>query len=101
MQASNYPPSKVADYCTLNGNDTETIFDLGYGLCANALSPAQLGKLRALTDKFSNDELDGMYNSFIEGDLIGAAKQAPKALDIEVPDRIWELAEQGCFSVLS
>ena len=94
MQASNYPPSKVAEYCSLNGNATESVFDLGYGLCANALSPAQLGKLRALTDEFSNDELDGMYNSFIEGDLIGAARQAPKALDIEVPDRIWELAGQ-------
>ena len=94
MQASNYPPSKVAEYCTLNGNETGTVFDLGYGLCANALSPQQLVKLKALTGEFSNDELDGMYNSFIEGDLIGAARQAPKAMDIEVPDRIWELAEQ-------
>ena len=80
MQASNYPPSKVAEYCSLNGNATESVFDLGYGLCANALSPAQLGKLRALTDEFSNDELDGMYNSFIEGDLIGAAKQGSNSI---------------------
>ena len=94
MQASNYPPSKVAEYCTLNNNATRTVFDLGYGLCAKALSPQHMAKLRALTDDFDNAELDGMYNSFIEGDLIGAARQAPKAMDIEVPDRIWELAEQ-------
>ena len=58
------------------------------------LTPEQLQKLHALTDKFSIEELGSMYNSLVSGDLIGVAKQALKALDLEVPDRFWELGEQ-------
>ena len=101
MQAKNYPPSKVADYCSINGEKTESIFDLGYGLCDKALNPEQKKKLHALTDEFSPEELDGMYNSFLSYidsgdsiDLILAAKQAPKALNIDVPDRVWELGQE-------
>jgi hypothetical protein len=38
--------------------------------------------------------MDEMYAKFVEGDIIGAASLAPKALDIDIPDRVWVLARQ-------
>ncbi len=92
FHAARYPPSRVAEYCAVNGQTFPKVFDIGYYVCENALTDDQLARLRRLTDELSNEELDGMYASFLEGDLVGAAKQGPAALDVEVPDRVWELA---------
>jgi len=94
MEVGKYTPTKIADLCTLNGVTFPSIIEMGYYLCENALNDEQRTKLRAITKEFGTKELDNIFSLLKRGKLVNATMQIPAALDIEVPDRIWEIMGQ-------
>lgn len=101
LKLGEYPPSKVAKHCSLNGEKFGSVIDIGYFLCHKAIDMEQELKLRALTEEMDDEEMDRIYKFLKAGKFLNATMLVPAALDIEVPARVWEIAAQGCYSVLS
>jgi hypothetical protein len=54
----------------------------------------QVKKIRALTDKVSNSELDSIYEKLLSEDTQGAIRLLPAAMDVDIPDRFWEMNQK-------
>jgi len=94
LKLGEYPPSKVAKHCSLNGEKFGSVIDIGYFLCHKAIDMEQELKLRALTEEMDDEEMDRIYKFLKAGKFLNATMLVPAALDIEVPARVWEIAAQ-------
>jgi len=94
LKVGSYSPSKVARHCSLNGENFTSVADMGYYVCHNAINIEQEVKLRALTGSFEDDDMDRIYELLMEGKYLKAVMLVQKTLDIEVPDRVWEVMKQ-------
>merc|ERR1712117_290090 len=94
LKVGAYSPSKVARHCSLNGENFTSVADMGYYVCHNAINIEQEVKLRALTGSFEDDDMDRIYELLMEGKYLKAVMLVQKTLDIEVPERVWEVMKQ-------
>ena len=93
-RASRFPVSKMVERCSVNNETYSSPLDILYDICSNALNRDQVARLRAITTRLTDRDLDGVYAAVLQGNIALAGKIVADALDLRFKDHYWTILDK-------